>query len=94
MFLVASYAGAKSIEDVAKIFPSDVQLLAEDETLKILDKFEVQDILHVEEEFLKNFFGVSSSLTYEEYREKIVNNEYDWFLSAPGIREQLEKGGI
>ena len=91
-FLIASYATFKNIDDLSPLHPNYLKLTNnEEEKNKIYEKFEVQRIMKLKENFMTQFFGKGQSLSYFEFREKIFNGGQDWFLSASGIRLQLDK---
>jgi hypothetical protein len=90
-FLIASFAGISIIHEISKIYPKAIQTFNEEDYLKTLEIYQVQDIIEIKDQFVKNFFGASESLTYFEYRDKLINDGYDWVLTASGIRATLEK---
>ena len=94
-FLIATYAIFKNIDDLSPLHPNYLKLTNnEEEKNKIYEKFEVQRIINLKENFMTQFFGKGQSLSYYEFREKIVNEGQDWFLSASGIRLQLDNNNI
>lgn len=97
LFLVASYAIFKNIDDCSSFYPEAFNFRASDEEKNIVyEKFDLQRIIKLKDNFINQLFGSSQNLTYYEYREKIVHNQgeeknsLDWFLSCSGIRGNLD----
>jgi hypothetical protein len=88
--LSASFAGICSIQEVSKAYPIEVHAVAQNDYMKTLETYEVTDIVTVKDNFVKNMFSGVLSLNYNEYREKISTEEFDWILTGPGIRTKLE----
>ena len=91
LFLIASYAGISSFLEISKMYPNHVPKISQSVFLKILDIYEVNDILTIKDQFIDSFFSIGGSLTYYEYKDKIVNEGFDWILSGAGIRRKLEE---
>lgn len=91
LFLVSSFAGIITIQDLSKIYKDNLKPLSQEEFVNILEVYDVNDIVRIQTAFCEDFFGESGELNYMEYREKIINNGFDWVFTSSGIRYMLEK---
>ena len=91
LFLIASFAGIICIQELSKTHTDQIKPLSQEDFIHILEIYDVMDITQIKDKFCKDFFGESGMLTRLEYREKIINNGFDWIFSGPGIRFMLEK---
>jgi hypothetical protein len=90
LILIASYAGISSFLEIAKTYTSQVPSVSQKDLLKTLEVYEVNDILFLKDKFVELFFGLGGSLSYIEYKQKLLEEGFDWILTGSGIRRKLE----
>lgn len=90
LILIASYAGISSFLEISKTYTSQVPLVSQKDLLKTLEVYEVNDILFLKDKFVEFFFGLGGSLSYIEFKQKLLEEGFDWILTGSGIRRKLE----
>lgn len=90
LFLLASYCSMKAIIDLSKTFTEEITQIKQEDQIKMLNIYDVNDIVRLVDSFVTNFYGRSQSFSYLEYRDKIISDGFDWWLNGKGIRYQLE----
>lgn len=89
-FLTASYGILRNLDDLSPLNPDYYRFnFSTTEKDQIYEKFEFHKILTLKENFINQFFENAYSLSYDEYKQKIINDGQDWFLTSQGIRKQL-----
>jgi len=63
----------------------------EEQIQKLLDAFEVNDILRLRQVFLDDFFKGKEQLNRNEFNAKFGQNQFEWIFIPEGIRFMLEK---
>jgi hypothetical protein len=96
-FLTASYAIFKNIDDFSPLQPELFHFyVSEEEKSKLYEKFDLQRIIKLKDNFIDQLFGMSKTISYYEYRDKIIHDQHDgndridWFLTSSGIRAHLD----
>ena len=90
LFIIPSTCSLRVVKKLGDRYEK-ITKIDDESYLKLLDAFEIKDILRLKDIFIKNFFLGGKTLTKTEFEFKFVNEDFGWIFSTNGIRENLEK---
>ena len=90
LFLTASTASLRIIKSLGEKY-SEIEPIENEAYIKIMDAFEIKDIIRARDLFIQDFFKEKEELHIGEFTYKFEKEDFGWIFSAKGIREFLEK---
>jgi hypothetical protein len=93
LFIIPSTCSLRALKALTDKYDR-LEKIDEEGYLKILDNFEIKDILRLKDIFIKEFFGEAKSLNATDFENKFTGvgrTNFGWIFDACGIREALER---
>lgn len=75
---------AKERDDIRKSFPEEI-------FIKMYDAYQVKDSLRELENVISSLFNGKEKLSYNEFRDNIIEKGLVWLFTSSGVRDYLEK---
>jgi hypothetical protein len=92
LFLIPTYISLGCIYSIYSMSDSLKTIIKEERYNEIMTRFSLKSVYNLTEIFLKNFFDDDDKgFSYQDFKKRIILDDYSWVLTQSGIRHYLEK---